>query len=482
MHLVDMVYFWARTMPQHPAVIQPEGVLTYRALAQGIDRAAENFADSIPDRAKPVTVSLPSPPKMLIAALGLLRAGFDIIVVARNELAQIAPSDSHTLVYERSEKPPDDRTSIVFEESWLEMGAAAPRVIRPLRQPTTRAADIFFFTSGTTGRPKRVVRTQRAWDQRILFNGTSAFADYERALLMTGLASAFGFTRAYEVLYAGKTLCFAAQGQPMLWLANTYDVDLIIASPQQALALAELQEKVTRYPLAALKTVRIGGSVLSPDGIMRIKNHLCRNVIIAYSSTEAGIAAMAPHDMIAHIPHAVGFVIPEAEVQIVDADGNILPAGAEGFVRLRTAQFLLNFQIEDAKTYYYPGDVGWLTEDGVLCIAGRRGDVVNRGGVKLSITDFEDFLRSCPGVTDAGVCTQMGASGFEEIWIGVVLEPAADIGALRQKIEDNESFGTNIDKLFVVEAIPRGTLDKIQRDELRKLLQSIGEDADSSSA
>ena len=37
----------------------------------------------------------------------------------------------------------------------------------------------------------------------------------------------------------------------MLWLANTYDIDLIIASPQQALALADLQEKVTRYPLVA---------------------------------------------------------------------------------------------------------------------------------------------------------------------------------------------------------------------------------------
>ena len=57
----------------------------------------------------------------------------------------------------------------------------------------------------------------------------------------------------------------------------------------------------------------------------------------------------------------------------------------------------------------------------MACFAspGRKGDVINRGGVKLSVADFEEFLRSCPGVKDAGVCTLMGASGFEEVWVGV---------------------------------------------------------------
>jgi acyl-coenzyme A synthetase/AMP-(fatty) acid ligase len=478
MHIIDMIYFWARTMPRHPAIIQPEGIVTYAALAQGAERAAEYFARNIADRAKPVTVSLPSPPKMLVASLGLLRAGYSIIVANPPDLIHVPPSDSGTLVYERGGATLGERTNIVFEESWLELGANAPRQSQPLPQSRTRKADIFFFTSGTTGRPKRIVRTQKAWDQRILFDATSAFGTYERAMLTTGVNNAMGFTRAYEVLYAGKTLCFATPGQPMLWLANTYDVDLIIASPQQALGLAELQEKVTGYPLTALRTIRIGGALMSRDGIDRIKRHLCRNIVITYSSTEAGVAAIAPHDMIADIPNAVGFIIPEAEVQIVDATGKILPVGSEGLVRLRTIQFVENFGIADAETWYYPGDVGWLTESGVLCIAGRRGDVLNRGGVKVSISDFEEFLGSCPGVQDAGVCTLMGAAGYEEVWVAVVLSAIADLGALRTRIEADTTFGTNFDKLFVVESIPRGGLGKIQRDELKAMLQNIAEAAD----
>src|SRR5271170_5119084 len=207
MHIVDMIYFWARTMPQRPAIIQPGGVVTYRALAQGIESAAEYFARNIADKSKPVTVSLSSAAKMLIASLGLLRASCSIIVANRPELPHIPPTDSPTLVYERGETALSDRTNIVFDETWLEIGAGPSRLNRPLSQPRTRNSDIFFFTSGTTGRPKLILRTQQAWDQRILFNGTSAFADYERALLLTGLNNSMGFTRAYEVLYAGKTIC-----------------------------------------------------------------------------------------------------------------------------------------------------------------------------------------------------------------------------------------------------------------------------------
>jgi acyl-coenzyme A synthetase/AMP-(fatty) acid ligase len=46
---------------------------------------------------------------------------------------------------------------------------------------------------------------------------------------------------------------------------------------------------------------------------------------------------------------------------------------------------------------------------------------------------------------------------------------------LRQSIESNAVFGANFDKLFVVEALPRGTLGKIQRNELRQMLQDISE-------
>ena len=61
-------------------------------------------------------------------------------------------------------------------------------------------------------------------------------------------------------------------------MAGTYEADTMLVSPQQALMLADLQEKVTHYPLPALKTVQLGASAITRDGILRIKKHLCREV------------------------------------------------------------------------------------------------------------------------------------------------------------------------------------------------------------
>ena len=112
-------------------------------------------------------------------------------------------------------------------------------------------------------------------------------------------------------------------------------------------------------------------------------------------------------------------------------------------------------------------------------IAGRSGDVINRGGVKLSVTDFEFFLMAAPGVADAGVCTLMGESGTGEVWVGIVFKPAADIEEFRRYVESDEKFGRNIDKLFVVESVPRGELGKVQRPALQEMLTEINASASS---
>jgi acyl-coenzyme A synthetase/AMP-(fatty) acid ligase len=478
MNTVDIVYYWARTIPHHPAVIRPEGIVTYGALAQSVETAADNLSRGIFDRDRPVAVAMENAVAMLVACLALMRAGFNVVPASKQLFEHLPQVGVSTLVYERGGATLDGGTNILFEDRWLSTGAgvALGKGVSAGRQ--TGDVHAIFFTSGTTGKPKPIVETTQAWEQRILAANNAVFSPYERVLIVPGLASGYGHNRVLEALHFGKTVCFAPFGPPMLWLANTYDIDVIICSPQQALALADIQEKLTRYALPSLKTVKIGGSVITREGIERIKHHLCRNIVISYASTEAGTAAMAPYDAIAHVPGAVGYVVPGAEIEIVDHLGAILPIGSEGFVRLRTPQFLKNASADGGAAWFYPGDLGSLTEDGVLCIMGRSGDVVNRGGTKLSSAEFESFLMSCAGVRDAGICTHMGDAGYEEVWAGVVLEPSIDLGAFRHHIESSRQFGGNIDKLFVVESIPRNELGKLQPALLKEMLLSISEEAD----
>jgi acyl-coenzyme A synthetase/AMP-(fatty) acid ligase len=361
-----------------------------------------------------------------------------------------------TLISEHGGLVWTDRTTIMFNEAW--MNAHVRRSEAP--PAPGREGDMIFFTSGSTGRPKMVVYTPEGRAHRIRDLKNLTIVAFERACVVPSLGSTFGFHTSIAILDNGKTVCFAPMGQPILLLANLYGVEYMVASTQQAIALAELQEKGVRVRLPSLKVLRAGGGVISRQGVDRLKRNLCRNIIVHYSATEA-----------------VGFVVPGVKVEIVDAAGAVLPVGNEGFVRVETSVTRQAARKSNSdSSWYYPGDIGCLTDNGVLCIAGRREDVLNRGGVKLATTDVEEFLLAAPGVHDAGACSVMGETGFAEIWVGVVLDEGTDMGGFRQHIESDQKFSGNIDKMFVVEEIPRGENRKLQREQLQAMLKSIIEE------
>jgi hypothetical protein len=363
LQVLDAIYFWARTIPERPAIIRPEGAIPYLALMGGIERAAEYFARNVPDQSKAVVVSIPSPIKTLLACFGLMRANFSLIVVDPPVLPQLPHRASNTLVCERDGPSLCEGTNVIFDESWLTGNVPLAKHV-PRLSPTKKAGEIFFLTPDTAA-----VTQMRQPPEYSILEGTSGFVDYEKTMLMLGVNNATGFARACQIICAGKSLCFAPPGPTMPWLIDTYAINAIIASPQQALALAELQENMTRLPLADLRHLRLSGTSLSAKDATRIKNHVCRNIIMDYSPQQTGPIATAPHDMIAHIPNAVGFVIPGVEVQIVDAENRLMQANAEGFVRARTPQFLKNNLIDDPQSWFYTRNTGWLTDEGILCIA-----------------------------------------------------------------------------------------------------------------
>src|SRR5215471_9954615 len=100
MHIVDIVYYWARTAPLRPAIIEPSGVVTYGRLAQAVEGAADYFAGTIADKSRPVAISIPTGSKMLVALLGLLRAGFGVVLAHTARFKELAAIPTTTLVFE----------------------------------------------------------------------------------------------------------------------------------------------------------------------------------------------------------------------------------------------------------------------------------------------------------------------------------------------------------------------------------------------
>jgi acyl-coenzyme A synthetase/AMP-(fatty) acid ligase len=479
MHPVDMIFFWAKTKPHHPAIIQSDMVITYKGLADAIEAVAFRIARYELDQQEPVAVMIDSAAKLLAASFALLKNGLTAVPINRGLLPFLRGAGIKHLISAGEGHALSGGRNIRFDDTWLQSVSVPSKAAtsgRPGAYP-----DMIFFTSGTTGMPKKYIQSSEGLLERMKTAVLRESEETSRTLILPGAPSSFGFNHACEMLHAGKTACFTSLDENALAFIGAYRIDAIVASPQQILALVNLVEKGARqYQLDSLKSVRLGGGLISKILAHRIKTSLCPHMTVIYGSTEAGNMAFANYDMIANIPDAVGFVPPWVQIEIVDDSGAVLPPESEGYIRCRTTIFAKHFAANnpgvkaDAQDgWWYPGDLGRLTRNGMLCVSGRGGDVINRGGNKISAAVLEEVLLSLSGIKDVGICGVMGDSGMSEVWIGVVPETEVDISKLKQEIEQKQEFNTPVDELFIVTEIPRSALGKIKRSALREMLQSL---------
>jgi acyl-coenzyme A synthetase/AMP-(fatty) acid ligase len=483
MHPVDMIFFWAELAPARPAVVQPDMIITYRAFADAITSVGRRVDQLGLNKSEPIAVCIESPAKLLSVSLALLRCGFSVSPISRGTLPYLQPAGIKHAIYESEGLVLSGGRNIRFEDSWLlGSGDSATKDVLALRAPG-KEGSLIFFTSGTTGRPKKIIHTHATQLHRLYVSGLTGEAEFSTVLFMPGLGGSFGFNRGIAVLYKGGTMCIGSLADAAVAFTATHNVELIIASPAQAAGLVEFVEKMPGYDLGSLREIRIAGGAISSNLIQHIQSALCRNVVIEYASTEAGIIAFAPCDAIRDVPGAAGILAPWAELEIVDKAGNILPRGEEGMIRCRTPAFNASFAANNpastgdpAQAWWYPGDIGRINERGMIIIAGRTDDLINRGGVKASAVAFDEIISSFGGIREAGVCSVPGDKGLAQLWVAVVPERPMDLAALQRSIEVSGALSMPIDRMFEIEEIPRTDLGKIQRHELREKLLRLEPD------
>ena len=131
-----------------------------------------------------------------------------------------------------------------------------------------------------------------------------------------------------------------------------------------------------------------------------------------------------------------------------------------------TAQYL------DDEGWFYTGDLGYLDNDGYLRLAGRKKDVIIRGGYKIYAEEVEYYLEQHPLIHRAGVVGAPGGLGGEAVWAYLELYPGAKLTSKEvldfcrgqiapYKIPEQVQF---------VERLPVTVTGKVQRFELREMI------------
>lgn len=361
--------------------------------------------------------------------------------------------------------------------------------------PTPAAADVptlILYTSGTTSKPKGVYCTSRA-----ILAGLDA---WPRDL---GLS-------IHEVTFTGAPLAhlggiFLAALLPARLGARS--VILKHWDPDEAVRLIE-EEKVTitagatlflrdvveRYeaghsPTHRLKIFSSSGAATPPDLIHRA-DALGIRAYRSYGMTETfGTLAHTRLDASVHErAETDGRVVFGSEIQIVDEDRVPVPYGELGSIRLRSAQATpgytvaaLNHDQFDEDGWFYPGDLGTITADGVLTMVGRTKDIINRGGEKFSCQDIESAITSHHDIAEAAVVGKPDDRFGEVVAAFVVLKPGSGWDGPRQVESHLESIKLARQKIpvewhVVANGFPRTASGKIQKQELLKMLTSSAGD------
>ncbi|MGW6730448.1 class I adenylate-forming enzyme family protein [Nocardia sp. NPDC055029] len=353
---------------------------------------------------------------------------------------------------------------------------------------------VILYTSGTSGRPKGVVHSQR---NMVAISDYHRFTDAMLAAFAGQPPSDAPSDRRYLVtaplfhiaslhnLVVPRLLTGAAAVFPhgafevgrVLSLVERERVTNWAAVPTMAARL--LEHDVAQHDLSSLAALSLNSAPSSPALLASLRAKIPSlqfALTTSYGLTESGTAATVatPLDLVAD-DASVGKPIFGVAVEIRDADGNAVPDGEEGEICIRSPYVMLGYWNDEAATKSAIDDERWLRSgdfgtmrDGRLTVSGRRTDLILRGGENVYPTEIENVLCEHPAVAECAVFGVAHPDLGQEVAAVVVAEPGTvDPEELRAFVAARLAyFKVPARWRITSDALPRNATGKVTRRDL----------------
>jgi fatty-acyl-CoA synthase len=353
--------------------------------------------------------------------------------------------------------------------------------------PEVVATDLatLLYTSGTTGRPKGALLTHRAmladsWgaSRRIGFEAgdryTSMVPLFHCAGCIMGLLGALQNGAAYvgvpsfepELMFRviESERCTLMSGVPTAYLA-------MLRHPARG-----------QYDLSSLRAGTCGGADANPDVLAECAREFpIPGLVNVYGQTETATLVACPASDDPERFRTVGPPLPGLEVRITDAQtGALMPPGQIGQIEARGAMIMLGYydkpnetrEALDADGWLKSGDLGYLTPEGRLVIAGGRlRDMIIRGGENVYPAEVEQALATHPAVMEAAVFAMPDEYYGEIVAAALRLKAGArpSAAAIAAHCAERIAKFKAPARVFSVESFPLTANGKIRKVELREM-------------
>lgn len=198
-----------------------------------------------------------------------------------------------------------------------------------------------------------------------------------------------------------------------------------------------------------------------------------------YGMTEmTSLATALPLDVLHEAPMSVGVPSPITDLRVVDEAGCDRLAGEIGEIVMRGPHRTRGYRGDpeataaaiDAGGWLHSGDLGWLDDRGLLYLAGRRGEIINRAGEKISPREVEGVLCDVPGVEEAVVFSMPDEILFEVPAAAVVVGESLTLARLHEALDRGLARFKHPVAILRLPAIPLGANGKPDLKVLRGLV------------
>jgi len=361
------------------------------------------------------------------------------------------------------------------------------------------------YTSGTTGRPKGVVRDNGGhmvalkWSIKNLYGIEPgevywAASDVGWVVGHSYIVYAPLFHGCTSILYEGKPVGTPDAGAFWRVIAEHGCAAMFTAPTAfRAIKKEDPQGKLfAQYDLKKFRTLFLAGERADPDTIAWAEKLLKVPVLDHWWQTETGWAIAGNPVGLGMLPVKYGsptVAMPGYDVRIVDESCHELPAGKMGSIVVKLPlppsclptlwqadARMRESYLDEFPGYYKTADAGFKDEDGYIFVMGRTDDIINVAGHRLSTGGMEEVLASHPDVAE---CAVLGAKdalkgevpcGFIVLKSGVNRPPAEIekecVALIREKIGPVAAFKVAI----AVGRLPKTRSGKILRGTMKKIV------------
>jgi acyl-CoA synthetase (AMP-forming)/AMP-acid ligase II len=354
--------------------------------------------------------------------------------------------------------------------------------------PAIDPEDYFIIrhSGGTTGRPKGVAYTHRAW----LAAGRDWFYNFppvqpgDTCLHLGPISHGSGYLYTPIWLSGGRNV-----------LAQDFDPDQALAMMEEEQAaylfmVPTMLNLMARRPSATtrdwshLKVIQLGGAPVANETAQLARKVFGDVLYQGYGQTEAlPICMMGPKEWFSEVPgsdplRSAGRPLPFADLEIRDAANEPVAPGQEGEIAVRCEGQMGGFWDEPELTatrlidgWVLTGDIGRVDVNGYVYVLDRKDDMIISGGFNIWPAELENVILDVPGVMEVAVFGVPDARWGESPMALCVLEPGAKVGEQAVIDRCRERLGSYKKPSrveFRADPLPKSPVGKLQRKVLRE--------------